>query len=113
MSCSYLGDILIHTSFALISMADSFHPIVILGPLANYAFLRYYGGDKENEASQEARYKQHNELKYNEFEEWRKEKNSVWPSPRELANPWTWAVAGLGVTGVFLEEVVKGWCGYQ
>lgn len=94
------------------SLADAFHPIVILGPLANYAFLRCYGGDKQNEANQEEQYKKHDEEKYQDFQEWKREKNSVWPTLRELANPWSWAVLGCGVAGVFVEEVVKGWCEY-
>lgn len=104
---SYLGDILVHASFALMSVADSFHPVVLLGPVANYVFLRFVGGDKENEAKQEARYKDLNEKRYREFQAYKVEKNSVWPSLRELGNPWTLAIAGGGVIAAFLQEVAK------
>ncbi|BDD64391.1 hypothetical protein MPDQ_001658 [Monascus purpureus] len=106
---NYLGDIIIHSSFAILSLAESFHPVVLLGPLANYVFLRCVGGDKENEAYQEDRYKHHNEEKYRDLQESKRQKNSVWPHLRELANPWTWAVVGCGAAVAFLEEVAKGW----
>ena len=81
----------------------------MLGPLANYAFLRYYGGDKENESSQTERYKKHDALKYQELEQWKVEKNSVWPDIREFVNPWALGSFAFGTVLAFAEEVVKGW----
>ncbi|KAL1955752.1 hypothetical protein VTO42DRAFT_8150 [Malbranchea cinnamomea] len=104
---NYLGDAIVHFSFFLLNVANSFHPLVILGPLTNYVYLRFFGGDKENEASQEARYKLTNTEKYQQLQDWRQEKNSFWPSLSELTNPWTWAVVGSGVVGVVLEKVVR------
>lgn len=34
----------------------AFHPLELFGPIANYVFLRYTGGDKENESRQRERY---------------------------------------------------------
>ncbi len=54
---SYLGDTLVHAAFPLLLYAsDMLAPIELLGPIANYIFLRYVGGDKENEASQGQQY---------------------------------------------------------
>ncbi|KAF6811847.1 duf1295 domain protein [Colletotrichum musicola] len=58
---NYLGDALVHLSFPLLLYASGMlSSIERLGPLANYAFLRYIGGDRENEESQEARYLRNN-----------------------------------------------------
>ncbi|KAJ5675175.1 uncharacterized protein N7477_005109 [Penicillium maclennaniae] len=107
---NYLGDTLVHLSFAILNLADSFNPIVILGPLANYAFLRYVGGDKQTEESQEVRYQVNDPHKYQQFKQWRREKNSFWPSMRDLLNPWTLAVAGCGLIGVVVEESLRATC---
>ena len=82
---------------------------MLLGPVANWFFLRYYGGDKENEAAQTERYKRHNALKYQELELWKTEKNSVWPDAREVLNPWVWGCVGFGSLLGLTEEIVKGW----
>jgi hypothetical protein len=61
---SYLSGILIHASFPLLLFAtDFFHPLVVIGPVANYVFLRYVGGDRENEANQKERYQVKNWVK--------------------------------------------------
>jgi hypothetical protein len=39
------------------------HPLALLGPVANYIFLRFVGGDAENEASEEQRYVKESEKK--------------------------------------------------
>jgi len=55
----YLGDALIHMSFPLLLWSTpAWHPLLLLGPLTNYRFLRKLGGDIENEASQEEGYKE-------------------------------------------------------
>jgi hypothetical protein len=104
-----LGDALVHVSFVVLNAANTFNPLVLLGPIANYLYLRIVGGDKQNEASQEARYKEQDPHKYEQLQAWRREKNSFWPNLSELANPWTWAVVGSGLVGVVLEEVIRGW----
>ncbi|KAJ5085220.1 hypothetical protein N7532_009991 [Penicillium argentinense] len=101
---NYLGDTLVHISFAVLNIADSFNPIVLLGPLANYAFLRYVGGDKQTEASQEERYQADDPKKFGQLKMWRKEQNSFWPSLRDLTKPWAFAVAGCGLIAVVVEE---------
>ncbi|KAJ5124943.1 uncharacterized protein N7515_008768 [Penicillium bovifimosum] len=105
---NYLGDTLVHCSFALLNMAGSFSPVVLLGPLANYLFLRGMGGDKQTEASQEERYKSDDPHKYEQLQQWRKEKNSFWPAMRDLVNPWALAVAGCGFIAVVIEEGFRG-----
>jgi hypothetical protein len=84
-----------------------FNPLAILSPLTNWFFLRYIGGDKENEASQEERYRAGAPGKWAELEDFKQEKNSFWPSVAEIANKWTWVVAGLGVGGVALERLAR------
>ena len=108
MIFSYLGDALVHLSFPLLLFgSDMLAPIELLGPLANYAFLRYFGGDKENETSQEERYKLADPQKEQELVEWRKEKNSFWPQMQEFGNKWTWVVIGCGALGVVIEEGLR------
>ncbi|KAH7064872.1 hypothetical protein B0J12DRAFT_560267 [Macrophomina phaseolina] len=105
---NYLGDALCHFSFpVLLYSAGILHPLAILGPVANYVFLRFIGGDKENEASQEERYSKENPLKYQQLQEWKREKNSFWPSLSEFQNKWTWVVFAVGAGGVVLERGVR------
>ena len=73
--CSYLGDALVHASFALLNIANGLNPVVLLGPVANYLFLRLFGGDKENETGQEERYTKYDKQKYEQLQAWRQEKN--------------------------------------
>lgn len=107
--CSYLGDALVHASFALLNIANGLNPVVLLGPVANYLFLRLFGGDKENETGQEERYTKYDKQKYEQLQAWRQEKNRFWPALSEISNPWSWVVLGCGVAGVVLEESVRGW----
>jgi steroid 5-alpha reductase family enzyme len=105
---NYLGDALIHASFpALLLGAGLFHPIMLAGPVVNYIFLRYIGGDRENEASQEERYAKENPLKSAEFDEYKKQKNSFWPSAAEVQNKWTWLMVGAGVAGAVAERAFR------
>ncbi|KAI9641229.1 hypothetical protein NHQ30_010029 [Ciborinia camelliae] len=98
---NYLGDALIHASFPLILYgAGLFHPLMLLAPLANYAFLRYIGGDRENERSQEARYEVTDPRKLKDFKRYQREKNSFWPGVEELQNRWTWIVVAIGAAGM-------------
>ncbi|OQD88933.1 hypothetical protein PENANT_c003G02343 [Penicillium antarcticum] len=104
---NYLGDTLVHFSYALLNVAGNFDPVVLLGPLSNYLFLRFVGGDKQTEASQEERYKAQDAHKYEQLQHWQKENNSFWPSPKDLMNPWALAVAGCGFIAVVLEEGMR------
>ncbi|KAK8151120.1 hypothetical protein BC567DRAFT_188153 [Phyllosticta citribraziliensis] len=107
---NYLGDALVHLSFpALLYSAGIMHPLVLLAPVANYLFLRFIGGDKENEASQAERYAKTNPFKYQQFQEYRMEKNSFWPSFNELKNKWTWAVLAVGAGGAILERGARAY----
>lgn len=104
---SYLGDALVHLSFPLFLWGSGkLHPITLLGPAANYIFLRYIGGDEENEASQEARYA-NDPTKSVQFAQYKQDKNSFWPKVQELANPWSAVVVGAGIGGVLLERVAR------
>jgi len=89
-----------------------FQPLTLLGPLANYVFLRFVSGDKENEANQEERYKSHNQKKYRQLQEWRAQKNSFWPRVNETMNPWTLVVVGAGVLGVVVERGARTYFSY-
>ncbi|ENH75901.1 hypothetical protein FOC1_g10003042 [Fusarium oxysporum f. sp. cubense race 1] len=105
---NYLGDALIHASFPILLLgAGILHPIAALGPIANYVFLRYLGGDRENEESQAERYSKHDAVKALEFEEYRQQKNSFWPKLEELKNSWTLGMLGVGVAGVVLERGLR------
>ncbi|KAI0014641.1 DUF1295-domain-containing protein [Xylariomycetidae sp. FL0641] len=105
---NYLGDALVHLSFPfLLYSAGQMHPLTVLGPLANYAFLRYVGGDKQNEEYQESRYSKENPVKHQQLQEYKREKNSFWPSVKEASNKWVWVVAAVGAGGVAVEQLVR------
>jgi hypothetical protein len=107
---SYLGDALVHASFPLLLYSTGImHPITLLGPIANYVFLRYLGGDRETEASQEQRYKKSDRTKYVQLQEYKETKNSFWPRVDELGNPWCWVVVGAGFGGALVEYGAKYW----
>lgn len=109
---SYLGDALCHFSFSILTLsAGLLHPIAALGPVVNYVFLRAIGGDKENEASQEARYAKENPTKYQQLQEYKRTKNSFWPSLNELDNKWAWALVAAGAAGVALEQSLVAFSG--
>lgn len=96
-----------HFSFpVLLYSAGLLHPLALLGPLTNYAFLRVLGGDRETEAFQAEVYKA-DPIKHEQFLQYRREKNSFWPALKELANGWTWAVIGVGAGGVVLERGLR------
>ncbi|GJC87816.1 hypothetical protein ColLi_10654 [Colletotrichum liriopes] len=102
---NYLGDAICHLSFpVLLYSAGMMHPLVVLGPIFNYVILRYLGGDKENEASQEERYAKENPLKFQQLQEYKRDKNSFWPSLGEYDNKWVWIVAASGVVGAVVER---------
>ncbi|KAF5503261.1 hypothetical protein CGCF413_v005843 [Colletotrichum fructicola] len=102
---NYLGDALCHLSFpVLLYSAGMLHPLAVLGPIFNYIILRYLGGDKENEASQEERYAKTSPVKLQQLREYRAEKNSFWPAVKEANNKWVWIVAGAGVVGAAVER---------
>ena len=64
--------------------SDMLAPLELLGPIANYVFLRYVGGDKENEAGQEERYSASGPQKKKDFDKYRQEKNSIWPDAGQV-----------------------------
>ncbi|KAK4183077.1 hypothetical protein QBC35DRAFT_508785 [Podospora australis] len=106
---NYLGDALVHMSFPLMLYAsDMLAPIALFGPLANYLFLRYVGGDKTDEYSRTRRYSSSDVGKKIEFDRYRRERNSFWPDKSSLTNKWTWIVVGCGIAGAALERVVMG-----
>lgn len=105
---SYLGDALVHLSFPLFLWGSGkLHPITLLGPAANYAFLRYIGGDAQNEAYQERQYAKTNPAKASQFAEYKQKKNSFWPKVQEGSNPWTLVVLGAGAAGLAAERIVR------
>jgi hypothetical protein len=84
--------------------SDMLAPIELLGPLANYAFLRFFGGDAEKEKHQTRRYSASHPEKFAELEKFRGDKNAFWPRAEELSNKWLWTVLGIGGFGVVIEE---------
>ncbi|KAF2750177.1 DUF1295-domain-containing protein [Sporormia fimetaria CBS 119925] len=105
---NYLGDALVHLSFiVMLYGSDMLAPIELLGPLANYCFLRFFGGDKEKEAHQTRRYSQSQPEKFAELEQFKSEKNSFFPRAEEFTNKWLWTVLGLGGLGVVVEETLR------
>lgn len=81
-------------------------PIELLGSVANYAFLRFLGGDKATENSQERRYSVASLEKHADLQKYREEKNSFWPDLQELSNSWLWTVVGAGVAGAVVEQTL-------
>ena len=82
-------------------------PVEILGSLANYAFLRYLGGDKATERSQERRYSVGSLEKHADLQRYREQKNSFWPDlGSELQNSWLWTVVAAGVGGALVEQAL-------
>lgn len=99
-----------HFSFLpLLYSANLLHPLTVIGPIANYIFLRFVGGDKENESNQEQRYQEEDKEKYQQLQEWKVEKNSFWPRVEETMNPWTWAIVGAGVGGAACEWALRSY----
>lgn len=85
-----------------------FHPLVSLGPLTNYLFLRCMRGDRENESSQRERYeKADNQKKMRDLRKAAAEKKSFWPAPAEVKNPSLWTFVGLGAITVVVGEAVR------
>lgn len=105
---NYLGDALIHASFPLLLYGSGMlHPLALFGPVANYIYLRYVGGDKQTENSQRRRYSTSSPEKFRQLEQYSEAKNSFWPSTKEVTNPWLWGIVGSGVAGVLLERLVS------
>ncbi|KAK4943550.1 hypothetical protein LTR10_016844 [Elasticomyces elasticus] len=117
---NYLGDFLVHLAFPFLLLSSSatnqIDPMLtFLAPLANYAFLRYVGGDKENEQSQKDRYNHDAQrgdtaaaVKVREFEDYKQAENSFWPKPDQITNKWTWIAVGCGAAGVLVEQAIRG-----
>ncbi|KAK3934050.1 hypothetical protein QBC46DRAFT_429355 [Diplogelasinospora grovesii] len=105
---NYLGDALVHLSFPILLYAsDMLAPIEILGPVANYYFLKYIGGAKQADADQEERYAKEDVAKKVDYDEYKKERNAFWPDAGQIANKWTWIVLGFGVAGAVVERAVN------
>jgi len=108
---NYLGDALIHASFPLVLYgAGVMHPLALLGPIANYVFLRCVAGDRENESNQEQRYFKEKSPKYSQLQDYKASKNSFWPDATEMQNQWLLGVVAIGATGIVLERAFRRWC---
>lgn len=104
---SYLGDALIHFSFPILLYAsDMLAPIELIGPIANYLYLRYLGGDKVTEHHQERRYSVALPDKAADLEQYRSEKNSFWPRFEELQNEYLWITVGAGAAVALVEQAI-------
>ena len=78
-------------------------PIELLGPLANYIFLRYIGGDRQTEASQATRYQGKRKASFDAYRA-DDDVNSFWPSVKQFGNQWLWSCVGLGVAFAGVEQ---------
>lgn len=87
--------------------SDMLAPIELLGPIANYGFLRFFGGDAQKEKSQVRRYSASHPEKFAELEKFRSEKNAFWPRLEELNNKWLWTVVGVGGLGIAVEQAMR------
>jgi steroid 5-alpha reductase family enzyme len=105
---NYLGDALVHLSFiVMLYGSDMLAPIELLGPVANYCFLRFFGGDSEKEKDQQRRYSASQPEKFAELEKFRADKNAFWPNVEELSNKWLWTVLGIGGLGIAVEQTLR------
>jgi steroid 5-alpha reductase family enzyme len=101
---NYLGDALCHAAFPLWCYGSRLFTLpLLLGPAANYFFLRRIGGDREVEASQAERYARENRGKLAQLELYQLQKHAFWPSVFEVVNPWLWVVIGIGAVGAAAE----------
>lgn len=107
-SDSYLGDALVHISFiVMLYGSDMLAPIELLGPIANYCYLRFFGGTIQKERHQVRRYSASQPDKFAELQKFRADKNAFWPSMDELNNQWLWTVLGVGAAGIAVEEGLR------
>jgi hypothetical protein len=82
-------------------------PVALLGPLANYLFLRCVGGDKQTEESQAKRYSAEDVTKKVDFDRYRHERNAFWPDASQVHNRWAWAIVGCGVAGALADRAIR------
>ncbi|EPQ57087.1 DUF1295-domain-containing protein [Gloeophyllum trabeum ATCC 11539] len=108
---NYLSNILTHVAYPLLLVSTPLsHPALVLGPLANYVFLRFFGGDALTETYQEQHYAEAADYtKLGDLQEYRHTRNAVWPGLEAVKQGWTWAVVGLGAAGVVLERGLRAW----
>ena len=86
----------------------AWHLLELLGTLTIYLIQRYLGGDQENERSQEERWRKAGDTeKLKDLQVYREEKNSFWPSLREVGNPFLWRDIGLGAILMVGVEAVR------
>lgn len=108
MRSSHLGDALMHASFPLMLYgSDMLAPLELLGPVANYVYLRYFGLDSEKEESQSKLYGVEEAMASAQSESYRRDKNFFWPNLAEVQNPWVWVVLGCGLAGVGIERAFR------
>ncbi|VUC23607.1 unnamed protein product [Clonostachys rosea] len=105
---NYLGDVLVQASFSILLLSGNLlHPLAILAPITNYIFLRFNGGNKEDESSRQDRYSKGDPLKAQQFQAYQQDVNSFWPNTKGLKSKWTQVAAAVGVGGMFLEWAAR------
>jgi hypothetical protein len=62
---------------------------------------------RQNEEYQQERYTQEDPIKYAEFQEYRKQKNSFWPGVSEITNPWTLICIGSGIAAAGVQYMFE------
>jgi len=94
---SYLGDFLTHLSFPILLLGSpTFNPVYFVGPLANLAYLRFFGGDSEDLDNKERWEKEGEPQKADEYRVWSITQPSFFPGFSAILNPATWAVVAVG-----------------
>jgi hypothetical protein len=63
---------------------------------------------RQNEEYQQERYSREDPVKYAEFQDYREQKNSFWPSISEVTNPWMLICIGSGVAAASAQFMVEG-----
>lgn len=72
-----------------------------------YRFPQLLTNSRQNEEYQKERYSKDDPNKYLEFQEYRRQKNSFWPSFSELVNPWSLVCIGTGAAVAGVEYLLE------
>ncbi|KZT59074.1 DUF1295-domain-containing protein [Calocera cornea HHB12733] len=106
---NYLGDALVHLSFPLLTLSTPlWNAWYLLGPAANYVYLRFVGGDS-GEGESVGQYAREDTRKWIDWKNWAKEVNSFWPGLNTVANKWSYIVLACGAGTVVLERALRNW----
>lgn len=87
---SSLGDVLIHASFPiLLYSCGILHPLALVGPVAEYVYLKYMGPERDEGVDAKGTGKR------------------FWPTVEDVKEPWLWGIVGAGIGAAMVEGVVR------